>query len=258
MRIFQEWTHLAEGQTLHISLGTLRLHVSRLLHEWQVSQTFENDDLKSPECALDYCVPTTSPAFRYAVGESRSPLQIIPRLAAMPVVVRPFSPVSIAPDTRVTIFCSTSLWLELALPGSGKPATHEVPVRKESETWFGPSPREGELCYAVKTHARLYLGAISRAHSRVLTCLHVENRSGRTQSIDRINLPVPMLSLFEDDRGYLCTNDVAVRLEADSSEAELKLLPRPDSQLGQMRQVSAPRQQDPVRLIKRTLSRWFQ
>ncbi len=258
MRIFNDYLDLNEGQILHIRLGTLRLHIARLLQEWQITQTFEQPDLNRAECVADYRVPSATPPFRYAVGQSGARLDILPRMAPLPVVVRPFSPILVAPGTHITMFCSTSLWLDVSLPGEGQPAHHEVPVREETETWFGPTPMEGELCYAVKTLARLYLDAVSHSHGRVLTCMHIYNQASKAISVDRICLPVPYLSLYEDDQGFLCTNDVSVELNEERKEAELTLRSRPWHHLGTVRKVAEPRIQSQTSRLKRVLGRWLQ
>ena len=52
------------------------------------------------------------------------------------------------------IYVSTPLWVRVDVHDPPQ-FLQEIPVIRPSDTWFGPSTREGELGYAGRTHGRL-------------------------------------------------------------------------------------------------------
>jgi hypothetical protein len=88
-----------------------------------------------------------------------------PMLADRPVVVRARQSVFIPPGEEAMLYLSTPVWVSIDL-GEPARALREIPVLRLSDTWFGPSTREGELCYAARTHARNHLDQVPRRPHR--------------------------------------------------------------------------------------------
>ena len=163
-----------------------------------------------------------------------------PALADRPVVSKPEKPLYISSGESVVVYLSFPLWLRLE---AGEPARllKELPTLRLSDTWFGPSTREGGLCYASRNFGRLALDEPMRRPHRVLTAVQICNRASDPLCVERINVPLPHLSLYQDDAGVLWTealtmegHDVASPLTVDigrlpppeANDPELVALPR--------------------------------
>ncbi len=119
----------------------------------------------------------------------------------------------------VQLFVSTPLWLVLRPADGGAPLL-ELPTWRPSDTWFGPSTRHGVLAYASRTRAHLESAAVLQSPVRAITRVTVLNHAPDLLRVERLNLPVPQLALFEDDRGRLWTDSVRVERLDDGTIAD--------------------------------------
>ncbi len=177
--------------------------------------------------------PDTAPSARFSFAEAPDTITVSPALADRPVIVRPESPLSIPPGERVTLYASTPVWMALELQvrrpkrGSKGPSPivlKELPSYRPSDTWFGPSTREGELCYAVRTAARTDAADLPLRPHRAVTPLTIENRAATLMEITRIEAPMPFLALHLDRRGRLWTDAVLLTREVDD-DTSVKVTP---------------------------------
>jgi len=146
---------------------------------------------------------------RYPVESTDEEVALEPVLADRPVVVRPEHPLSILPGETVTLYVSTPLWVRVMLAASDR-TLQEVPSQRISDTWFGPSTREGELCYAVRVAGRLHLDRLPLRLHRALTPLHVRNGGKDVLAVERVQLPTPHLALYRTPADVLWTQAVTM------------------------------------------------
>lgn len=180
-------------------------------------------------------------------------LVLTPALADRPVVVRPELPLRLAPGETATLIVSTSVWVQVM---AGEPAQLllEVPSYRPSDTWFGPSPRVGELCYASRTRARLEANASTPTFARARTALTLENRGVEVLLVERISLPVPRLALYEARDGMLWTEALSVVRDEAAGVAEVTIRRgAPPSQASAQR-VAEPRNPDSRNVFARAVS----
>ena len=149
---------------------------------------------------------------------------IKPALADRSVVSRPQVPFRLLAGDQIQLYVGNPLWFRLELPNEG-PCLRELPINRPSDTWFGPSTREGELCYATRTHARLTVAEIPKRPHRAITPVTLSNRAEDPMLLERISLPVPLLSAYRIDAGNVWTSAVALERREDREMAELKILP---------------------------------
>ncbi|MDZ7827572.1 MAG: hypothetical protein U5R48_17990 [Gammaproteobacteria bacterium] len=155
---------------------------------------------------------------RYYTGEDASDvLRLTPLLPDRPVVARPREPFAIAPGQRATLFVGVPLWLELVTGDDAHLVAH--PSARLADTWFGPSTRSGELCYASLTNCRTSLEEMIRSSWRAVTPLVLENQGAEVWSLDRVALPVPLLPLFRAADGRYWTSELTA-LRERSGEVE--------------------------------------
>lgn len=187
----------------------------RLAHEWSDGE--REDWLLVQPATLPEDLAETE---RFAVRETGPAVRLRPRPADRPVVARPKTPFRVLPGETSRVFISSPLWVEIS--AGGEPvALREIATRRLSDTWFGPSSRQGELCYALKTNARTSLAEMPRAVYRLLTPVVIENRAEEPLLVERLSLPVPFLSVFGDAAGNAWSEEVRMLHPEDDDMAEL-------------------------------------
>ena len=180
-------------------------------------------------------------------------LVLAPALADRPVVVRPELPLHLAPGDEATLLVSTPVWIQVTAGDPLHPLL-EVPTFRPSDTWFGPSPRVGELCYASRTRARLEANASTSTFARAQTLLTVGNRAHDVLLIERINLPVPRLALFEAADGVLWSESLSVVRSDGEGFAEVTIRRGPPERLASARPIAEPRNPDSRNVFARAVS----
>jgi hypothetical protein len=203
----------------------LKLSFERSLHEWQVIAEREE-----PESGVIAAAAPTGPVRamtepqinRYAFGETGGPLRLMPIVADRPVVTRPYDPLHVAPGGDVTIYLSSPLWVRIEV-GEPPVLLQDTFIVRPSDTWFGPSTLEGDLCYASRTAGRLVLDEVPRRPGRAITATSIHNQTTSPLLLERISLPTSRLALFADDRGMLWTQDITLVHAGDTELADLTL-----------------------------------
>ena len=207
-------------------IGSLSLWVRKHAREWWLAQELdslgmqESGDAAHEPSTLPEKPPDSAKIERVAATSGGATVRLWPRLADRSVVSRPETPMSLPPRAAVDFFVTTSVWLTVE---SLEPSIQllDVPTRLMSNTWFGPSSMEGELCYAVRTRARLELGDPSATPYRALSKVTVRNEGEGPLLIERINLPTRSLALFVDVRGCLWTPSITVARRRDGRLADV-------------------------------------
>jgi hypothetical protein len=219
------------GSTVQWKIGPLRIAIQRLAREWIVA--YERFEPEEDQPAWQFINSDQDPDMekfsqiaRYVWQSEPEQFTVLPALADRSVVSRPFTPFTVPAGENATIYVSTPLWFVLA---SGTPAQtlYEVPIQRLSDTWFGPSTLEGETCYASRTHARLNLKNLNTDPYRAFTQVHVQNNAPAPLLVERLNLPVPYLSLFHTQAGLLWTETVTVVQTRGTSLAEFNIEKEP-------------------------------
>ncbi|MFU8814337.1 MAG: hypothetical protein ACNA7W_03265, partial [Pseudomonadales bacterium] len=181
-----------EGRTLDCQLGPLSLHIHRDRGEWHLAleEGEETDAATGATLALRDGGIDTDSFERFMFARPDETVILMPVLADRPVVIRPRQPVFLPSGEETLMYLSSPLSLRVE---AGDPAVllRELPMLRLSDTWFGPSTREGELCYSGKTHARHTLAEVPRRTHRAITPLRVRNEAATPLPLDKISLPVP-------------------------------------------------------------------
>ena len=231
------------GQNTIWEFGTLRLEISRLEKEWQIRHRhrtilpeYEHDQVYSWEG--DRELSDNDHYSRYLFTKTAEQLCLLPVLGDRNLVVRPIHTVTLMPDQRITLFVSTALWLKVTT--TEQQLLTELAVQELSDTWFGPSPQMGELCYASKTKAVLDKESLSRRPYRAIIPIRIKNQQPEPLVIDRINVPVPHLSLYLDEQGQFWSDPLSLTKGKGKHEVKLQILEKaPD--YAKIRFISAAR-----------------
>jgi hypothetical protein len=253
---------LAEGQTSQWQIGPLKLAVQRLPHEWQIA--YERDGTLEEEtngwqqdpAALHINTLGYANTERYTFSQTSPTLWVLPALADRSVVTRPLTPFYVTAGEETVMFVSSPLWVRIQVDDPPK-TLQEIPIRRPSDTWFGPSTMEGELCYASRTHGRLNFENVSLQPHRAITQVIIRNRANDTLLVERLSLPVPYLSLFETLAGLLWTESVTMVRARETGMANFDIGSSPPAQAGQAKLVSEPRQSPGQSMVVRAFGVLF-
>ena len=220
--------HLESGRCWHYMVGPLSLYLQRRKSEWLLA--WEN----RPDAQERYKVISESVATlpdglsvsRYVFQNSPAAFCLKPRLLDRPVVVKTNHPVIIPPGEEITFFISSPVYVSVELR---EPAMtlQEIATLRLSDTWFGPSTRVGELCYAAKTHARNDKSEVPLRPHRAVTPVTIHNRSQELLAIEKLSIPVPFLAVYGQDDGTLWTDPVSLEHTEGNQLATLKIGRKP-------------------------------
>jgi hypothetical protein len=220
-------TRIPLANTMQLDIGLLSLAIENKGLEWHIYSKYEKDaeDLNDrvnkvigPIENIDYKNTT-----RLFVNNQSELIQIDPVLADRPVVCRPLKPIMVLPNSKVTLYVSTPIWLSLKLVGKNTELLHEIATQRLSDTWFGPSTMKGDLCYASSTNGRTDINALPVSSNRVVTPLVIHNATEKSLSFERVSIPVPMLSIFITKNGQFHTESVGLTWQDENNFAKLKI-----------------------------------
>jgi hypothetical protein len=214
------------GATAILTLGPLIVQLHRGNDEWLVGWEREGAGAEPVRASM----LRTQNNFqadnyhRYVSCSACGVVSVMPMLADRPVVVRPRQPVFILPGEDTTLYISSPVWVRIEV-GDPPQALQEISVLRLSDSWFGPSTREGELCYAAPTQARKILAEVLKRPHRAVTPVRIHNRAANHLPIEKLSLPVPLLSTYGDDFGNLWTESVSLTRTPASDMAALVIAP---------------------------------
>lgn len=251
--------HLPPGEIGHWAIGPLDLWLERRSSEWDLWLARERDP---EERGFRRHVPAQEPVpekpaeqRRFAGTSGGTTAALSVALADRPVVSRPEVPFHVPAGGEITLYVSSPAWVQLRLNDA---VVHEFPAFPVSDTWFGPSTMEGELCYASRTQARMALDEVPERVHRVVTPLTVRNEAATTLLLERIKLPVPRLPVYADDHGRLWTSSVGLAHQPDRDLAEVKLGEGAPAESRRARRIAEPRELGGSRFSLRAFSALFQ
>lgn len=130
--------------------------------------------------------------------------------------------------------------MEIGVDG-GRTVLRELPSLRLSDTWFGSTTREGELAYALRSSARTRLDEMPLRSHRILTPVVLENRASDALLLERLNLPVPFLSVFEEEARGLWTECVHMLRTEEGDTARLDVRRGPPEETSGAVKRSGPR-----------------
>ena len=216
-----------ENDSFLLDSATFILAVEHKAKEWCIHTKIDRP-LAQDENEFKHLIGTFSPIncgdiSRHIINDKTDAIEIKPSLPDRIVVCRPKSPITLVPGASVVLYLSIPIWLTIGVINGKYTLLKEVATQRLSDTWFGASTREGELCYASQTIGRLDIEKLPFRVQRAITPLLIENKAKNDLIFERIALPVPSLSLFATQSGQLWTQNVALVRETDGDFAKLKL-----------------------------------
>jgi len=254
---------IAVGEARRWTIGPATVIAEHRAHEWRVTSWTGDDPLEGTlEIATrvdrEQAAQAGAPAAitrRFAFDATPASLALEPRLADRDVVVRPADPLTIPAGETTLLYVSTPLWFSVATAGP-RHVLFEAPFFRPSDTWFGPSPVEGELCYASRTTGRLELAEMPVRPHRAITPVRIRNRAKDALVLERIKVPVPLLPLMAGPRGLWTPRIVLTRTEG-SERADVQIEPKAPEGSDATERVAEPRQKPDASVSLRSFGRWL-
>jgi hypothetical protein len=250
---------LEPGQVKRWEIGPTILWIGRFEREWRVAHK-QIDDPISERLAIG--VPDAidgieegAAEFRFGFRSAGHRVRIEPLLADRAVVIRPEVPFRVVSGEEVTLYVSTPVWLRIAVGDKG-PKMLDLPSYRPSDTWFGASTIDGELCYASRTTGRLELADVQMRPHRVVTPVRLVNRAQDALELDRLKLPVGYFDLY-DGPSTLWTQSVTLTREESGDLAGLRFEPTAPREAQAAPKVAGARQASDQNLVVRAFSKIF-
>jgi len=212
---------LDDGENLRLEVGQLQLDVTRQPHEWSVTHVYWRN--VPGRTTLEFGEETRR---RYVIPDSCTEVSVKALLADRSVVTQPISPINLLPGASIRIYVSTPIWLDISV---GDRKLLELPSMRLSDTWFGLRTGPGEMCYSDSTRARLDVENLDQPPYKAVTPIHIRNHDIKTMMLDRINVPLPLLSLYRrrSDNRFI-TSSLDITLQANDEQAQVNLSPDED------------------------------
>jgi len=235
----------ALGQTRGWQLGSLWLTLTRDLYEWRLeyhrSKRLAEGNQSWRQLDPAQALPQPFKLERYLFAETQDKIVFLPRLADRSMVVKPINPIFIPAGQQGQLYVSTPLWLSV-LPSRKADALIDLPIIRPNDTWFGPDTLKGEICYATPVFGRTQLAHLPISGLWAVTPIHFRNRSSQQLQLDRMNLPVDALPLFQSlDNGQLWTSEIEVIQESHLRPPRVRIHQRMPEPAGEVRFVNPPR-----------------
>lgn len=250
---------MSDQQLICWSIGDRKIIIKRLASEWNtwnIESAQENTHKLVCKTNSLQEVPDHEFMGRHLQTPTSSKIKVLPALADRPIVARPIVPLTLLSGQNVRIYVSTPLWFR----ANTEPYTAnllDIPFWRPSDSWFGASTMEGELCYAKYTDARLRLELLEQRPQRAITPVFIHNEQKEAIIIERLSVPVPLLNLYQDNNHNLWTNTLNVTRKEGSGMVELLLEKEPPPEIKNASLVSLPRIISDRNTLIKTISNLF-
>jgi hypothetical protein len=217
-----------EHEARHWRLGGLDLFAQRADDAWYLQSTVVAIDPDAPPEPIvgeriDWR-PENSAAdvvrHLQVVDEGPPRLALRPRLPDRAVVAAPREPVALLPEQRTVLWVGVAAWLAVCADGVEAPLV-ELPTLPLRQTWFGPDTRSGTLCYAGRTRCRTRLEDLAPHPFRIIVPVRLRNRAADPWRLERVALPVELLSVLRRPDGALMTPGLAITRDPDGDVEEV-------------------------------------
>lgn len=189
---------IGRNQTLELALGPLHMWMYRGEQELHIAHEMEHgNDERCAVSVFEGALSQERDWTRWILDKGVECVQFKPRLPDRPLIVRPEMPMYLMPKQSVQFFVGIPIWLAITLGARHKQAI-EVPSLALSNSWFGPFT-EGELCYAMKTTAKLHQQDLIPSAYRAVFPLEVRNASPEKLNFERLCIRPQYLNIFQGE-----------------------------------------------------------
>ena len=244
-----------------LSVGALDLYINLQEKEWQFRHSYATQDEIQNERKLQLSKIKTVNSnelvvTRFIHSDNVDSLHIKPRLANRNIVAKPYSPILLPSQQEITIYISTPVWLAISSGTMNEPLV-EMPTFQLSDTWFGPKPHIGELCYSRHFTGRIDLNVLPKRMSRVITPVRITNNGEGNLKLEKISIPCDYLAIYQNKTNELWTPTLSVIRHAEHNKTEVKIDRTLHPALAECKKIAEPRVSDQKGLLSKTIDMLF-
>ena len=185
---------IEKDETLSIQLGSLNLWIHRGEKEWHVASEHRANEMERLSVARGREM-TNLDWTRWVVNEQVDEVKLHPCMPDRRVIVRAEMPVRRLPNQSVQFYIGVPVWVVVSLDDRFRNLT-EVPSMVLSNSWFGPTT-DGELCYAMRTTAKLRQEDLQPHPHRAVVPFEIRNLSDETLDFTRLCLHMHNLRIYQ-------------------------------------------------------------
>lgn len=252
------WTshHLSQTSIGHWKIGPLELWIRRYENEWRIySRSLENPSLKDILVQIPATEnhPPNINVHRFGVHETTDLLTFQPILADRSIVVRPEKPFHLPSKEEVSIFVMHSVWLKIHY-GQQQITLTKLPIYRPSDTWFGSSTIDGELCYSARSKAKIRYNDLELYPYRAVTKIQLQNKSNQDVFLERIKVPLPSLSLYLSEKQVFFTDSMIYCKHPEGKEVSITFNPPPQDVAGQCILIHKPHHRFEQNFVSKAIS----
>ncbi|TYK64244.1 hypothetical protein [Colwellia echini] len=206
---------------------------------WNIESDEEGDDIIVSDGSA-FNLDDKVAAGRFLEQMTTDKIKVYPLLADRTFIARPSSPLTILAGEKTQLFISTPLWFYAETFPGAKPLV-DLPFWRPSDSWFGRSTIDGQLCYAKYTTAKTDIDELDLHPHRATTSIMLINNHNKALTINRINVPVNYLHLYSDSKNQLWTSRLTIEVKDDSADVELIIEKKFPSDFDALTFISKPR-----------------
>lgn len=240
------------------SVGQRAILIKRKATEWNIwnIENQEEDQDIVVSAGEKFALESDADIGRFLEKASSDKIKVFPKLADRSVIARPSSPLTILAGEKVQLFISTPIWFYAETFPSAK-CLVDLPFWRPSDSWFGSSTIDGQLCYAKYTSAKTKLEELDLHPHRATTSITVINSHNKELIINRINVPVNYLHLYSDDKNQLWTSGITIERNNESDDIELIIERSVSVEFQPLTAISSPRETSEHGKLIRRISNLF-
>ena len=184
------------GMIREWQIGPLSFSVERTQSEWKIALDRNEAQQDRLTCGLEESTIDLIDIKRWVASDNEYELYLEAALPDRPLIVRPDSPLIMLPGQKAMFFIGIPIWIRVKTRQDIKSTLIEIPSIILSNSWFGP-PTDGELCYSMRTSAKLEIKELTSRPYRAVCPLEVRNAAQTPLEIQRICLRPEMLPIFQ-------------------------------------------------------------
>lgn len=225
---------------------------------WKQEEAFDSAEVQvDVPSRSETCHRQQAESQRFCFSQAQNAIHLTAKLGDRPVISHPTDKVALPPGQSTTLYIASPIWISVVI-GDTRGIELDIPVVRPSDTWFGPMTVEGGFSYAAPTRAVTSIDEATISPVRAVTPVLVHNQADDMLVFERINLPVPLLSLYQAEDGRLWTQGVVmVRESVGGGSASLKIDKTPPVEAGKMTLISGPRREAGRSLVNQALGAVF-
>lgn len=204
---------LEESQSKFWRVGEAIIYIDRFTHEWHIGSSMTNQE-PDPVADKELLKPPANMKSKTYTFTTQAEIRLKPVLPNYSLASQLETPLYIPGGEEVLLYISSPVWVQITT-SNNKVVLDEIPTHPLSLTWFGENTIDGELCFAGNTFCSSQLKYVPAGADRIVSPMLIKNQSKKILCLEKINVPLPYLSVYSDTHNFLWTEQLTVYNEGE-------------------------------------------